>query len=293
MNFGCRASTLSRIASQPFTLASAFGMMGKISFWTMSPGIRTLSSSMKVSSSPLVCAGPSQNRRAVTPPRSIFASRSKRTSGGRNLTFWSRSRFWADIFLKASIWAATNLVHFILLRAVSYDDRARRKRLFARSVFGMVVRGGEVKDGAFGELLLGAHDGGAVALAQSRVNHQRRAAADHNSDVRKAFQYVHMIGHTLQIVFRKQRLLELGAGDCGQQNCSREDEQESEAYARPLIRIDICVSPFRGANSACGDSILYYRGIWSLLSRVARWAGDSAIQRTSERLPARRRRNKR
>src|ERR1039457_2956313 len=60
------------------------------------------SGSTKVSSSPLVWA-PNQSRRAVTPPRSIVASWSKITSGGRKTTPASSSLFCGERWLNISI----------------------------------------------------------------------------------------------------------------------------------------------------------------------------------------------
>jgi len=44
---------------------------------------------------------------------------------------------------------------------------------FARSVFGVVMRVREVQIGTFRKFLRNAHDGGSVALTESRVDHQR------------------------------------------------------------------------------------------------------------------------
>src|ERR1700704_2053484 len=183
------------MASHPFTLESSFGMMGNKFFSTMSPGNRTLSSSTKISMSPLVWAAPSQNRRAVTPPRSSFISRSKRISGVRNLTSWSRSLFWADIFRKASRCAAT------LLFISSCCKASRRMTVFAGGVFGVVMRVREVQIGTFRKFLRNAHDGGAIALTESRVDHQRTVVSDDNPDVGKSRQRVYVLGHVRQGVF--------------------------------------------------------------------------------------------
>jgi transposase len=55
-----------------------------------SPETSVRSGSIKVSSSPLVCAPPNDRSRAVTPPRSRRASLSKVMSGGRSVAFASR-----------------------------------------------------------------------------------------------------------------------------------------------------------------------------------------------------------
>ena len=70
----------------------------------------------------------------------------------------------------------------------------------------MVVRGCEVKDRPLLQLLRHAHDRRAIALAQTIINHQRRAITHHNPDVRPSHNRIDVLGDARQPMLVDQRL---------------------------------------------------------------------------------------
>jgi hypothetical protein len=106
----------------------------------------------------------------------------------------------------------------------------------------MVVRGREIQHRTFGQFLLGAHDGGAIALTRP-VDDQRCAAANSDRDVQGAFDDVDVIGDTLLHCLRKAEVVSAGPNTRGNQNARKQPAWRRASATSHLSSTFLCL-PF-------------------------------------------------